>query len=350
MIISKDDASFYSKPLLSNALSKGKTPDELITTPTESMQEQLKATIFPETRVQSIDSEKKTIMSSKGVIEYETLVLATGAKPLTPPLSGDIKALQQVNHLIDYRHFRKTIEKKRSVLILGSGLVGCEFANDLVSAGLEVKLVSIENSPLIRQVPLEISEKLKEAFVKAGIQCYFSEMAIAVSQTAKGVTLTMKSGQQITADCALCAIGIAPDLTLAKTAGIKTKKGIVVNEFMQTSDPYIYALGDAIEFNGRIEPYIAPLLLCARALAKNLGDPKNAEPLKYPIMPITVKTPLYPIVFANPLPHAKGTWRCSTEGDSIISRFLASDGRLCGFAIGNVTGELRMALMKELTA
>ena len=348
IIISRDNAHFYSKPLLSNALAKGKTPEELITTACESMQEQLLATVMTHTTVESIDTQAKTVTSTKGVIEYDTLILATGAKPLVPPLTGDIDALQQVNLLTHYREFHKTIQDKKSVIVLGSGLIGCEFANDLISSGYHVKLVSLEDAPLARLLPAEIGSGLKTAFIEAGVECYFSEMAVSVSKSESDVTLTLKSGKTLTADCALCAIGIAPDLTLAKAGGLKTEKGIVVDEFMRTSDPSIYAVGDCIEFDGRIEPYIAPLLLCARGLAKNLGKPDESKAIAYPVMPVTVKTPLYPIVCAAPLANTEGSWSCEKSGDSLIARFQDSDGKLQGFALGNATGKLRMQLTKEL--
>ena len=349
-IISRDDAHFYSKPMLSNALAKGKTPEELITTASEIMQEQLQATIMIHTTVESIDTQAKTLTSTSGVVEYDTLILATGAKPITPPLSGDVDALQQVNLLTDYRKFHETIKDKKSVIVLGSGLIGCEFTNDLISAGHQVTLVSLENTALARQVPAAIGDKLKDAFVQAGVECHFDETAVSVNKTESDVTLTLKSGKTLTADCALCAIGIAPDLTLAAAAGLKTEKGIVVNEFMQTSNPDIYAVGDCIEFGGRIEPYIAPLLLCARSLAKNLGSPEDSKAVAYPVMPVTVKTPLYPIVCTAPLANTEGNWSCEKDGDNLIARFIDSDGKLQGFALGNATGKLRMQLTKELKA
>jgi rubredoxin---NAD+ reductase len=348
IIISRDDANFYSKPMLSNALAKGKTPSELITTPTETMQEQLQATILTNTTVESINPEAKTVTSDKGILEYDTLILATGAKPITPPLSGDVDALRQVNLLVDYSLFRETIADKKSVVILGSGLIGCEFANDLSAAGHQVKLISMEDTPLLRQVPAEIGNNLQEAFSQAGIEWHLGEIATSVSKTENGVTLAMKSGKTVSADCALCAIGIAPDLTLARNAGLKTKQGIVVNEFMQSSDPDIYAVGDCIEFDGRVEPFIAPLLLCARTLAKNLANPGTTTSISYPVMPVTIKTPLYPVVCAVPLTGTKGCWSCETVEDSTIARFIGTDGKLCGFAIGNATGKLRMQLTKEM--
>jgi rubredoxin-NAD+ reductase len=347
VMITRDDGHFYSKPLLSNAVAKGKSPAELVTTPVGAMCEQLNATIYTETTVERIDTDQQTVHTANATIEYDTLVLATGATPMTPPLSGDTDALWQVNHLSDYSRFREAIDNSQSIAILGSGLIGCEFANDLINSH-QVQVVSLEPTPLIRLLPAEIGEKLQAVFAGAGVQWHLNETAVSVEKNAEGVTLTMQSGKTVTADCVLCAIGIAPDLHLVKTAELKHNRGIIVDELLRTSQPNIYALGDAIEFAGRVEPYIAPLLLCARTLAKNLANPEHAEPIHYPVMPVTVKTPLYPVVCASPAPGTDGHWQCEQVEDSTVARFVGDDDKLHGFAIGNTTGKLRMALMKEL--
>ena len=347
-IISRDDAHFYSKPLLSNALAKGKTAAELITTPVQTMREQLQADILAHTTVTAIDPENKTVTADDTIIEYDTLILATGAKPIDPPLSGDLSHLWQVNHLSDYTPFREVIDQSKSVAILGSGLIGCEFANDLLSSQHRVKLISIEQTPLIRLVPQPIGQRLQETFAEAGIEWHLGETAVSVQRSGNQTILSTQNGTQVSADCTLSAIGIRPDLSLAQAAGLTTNEGIVVNEWMQTSNRSIYALGDGAELNGRVELYIAPLLQAARTLAKNLAQPEAATPVKYPVMPVTIKTPLYPVVCASPLPGAEGEWHCAESGDSLIARFTDADGALRGFALGNGDGKLRMQLTKQL--
>lgn len=347
LIITRDDGHFYSKPLLSNAMAKRKSANELITTPVETMREQLSATIYTETVVKRIDSEQQILHTTTAAIEYDTLILATGAKPITPPLTGDVDALWQVNDLSHYKLFRHAIDKSQSVIILGSGLIGCEFANDLIHSH-EVQIISLEPTPLIRLLPAEIGAELQTAFANAGVQWHLNEMAASVTKEPTQVKLTMQSGKSMSADCVLCAIGITPDLRLAQSANLKCKIGIVVDDYLRTSDPHIYALGDAIEFTGRVEPYITPLLLCARTLAKNLANPEQAESIHYPVMPVTVKTPLYPIVCATPNRGTDGDWQCEQVEKSTVARFIRDDGKLCGFAIGNANSQLRMQLIKEM--
>lgn len=350
VIISRDDAHFYSKPLLSNALAKNKSPAELVTTPVAAMREQLNARILDHTIVIDIDAQAKTVFTESERIEYDQLILATGAKPITPPLRGDIDALWQVNHLSDYTPFREKIDSSQSIIIIGSGLIGCEFANDLLSSGHQIQVVSLEQTPLDRLTPSEIGKALQEKLSDAGVQFHMGEKAISIKKTGDGVSLELDSGKTLTADCVLCAIGIQPDLSLAEKAGVETKRGIVVNEFLQTSDPNIFALGDTAELNGRVELYIAPLLLCARTLAKNLANPDAQTPVTYRVMPVTVKTPIYPIVVAPPLVGTNGEWSCETVDDSLVARFKDSAGSLKGFALGHATGKLRMQLAKEMGA
>lgn len=348
IMISRDDAHFYSKPLLSNALAKGKTPAELITTPVKVMREQLQARILSHTTVTAIDREAKTITANDEIIAYDTLILATGAKPIAPPLSGDVDQLWQVNHLSDYVPFREAIDNSESVAILGSGLIGCEFANDLLSSKRQVTLISIEHTPLIRLVPKPIGERLQTTFAEAGVEWRLGQTVVDVEQSQHQITLTTVEDESITADCALAAIGILPDISLASAAGLETNEGVVVNEWMQTSDPSIYTIGDSAELNGRVELYIAPLLLAARTLAKNLAQPEAATPISYPVMPVTIKTPLYPVVCAAPLPGVAGEWHCEESGQSLIARYRDAEGLLRGFALGNGDGKMRLQLTQEL--
>ena len=189
---------------------------------------------------------------------------------------------------------------------------------------------------------------LKNTFEKAGIEWHLNEKAKHITKTEHGVTLTTESGHSYTADMILSAIGLQPDLTLANVAGLKTNRGIVVDSFLKTSTDNIYAVGDNAEVFGKVLPFIAPLLQGVRTLAKNLAEPESAQPLVYPSMPITVKTPLYPVVAALPADDNADQWHVTTEGDSIVARHINDNGKLDGFVLGNNTPQLRVQMTKEL--
>ena len=347
-LISRDDGSFYSKPMLSNALAKSKTPEALVTRSAEHMASELNARILTHTTVQSINPADKTILTDKETVTYDELVLATGASPITPPLQGDTELVYQVNTLTDYASFRETLQSVESVLILGSGLIGCEFANDLLSIGKRVELVSMEATPLARLVPEELGLRMQAAFEAEGAVWHMNQTAEKVQKTATGVQLHTRDGNCYEADMLLCAIGLRPDLRLLDSLPLKTNRGICVDSHLQTSEAHIYALGDAIELDGRVELYITPLLLCARTLAHNLAHPDDLKSVHYPAMPVTVKTPLYSVISCPPLPNETGQWSIEHDDGTDIARFTDADNQLRGFALGNGTPQQRMKLTKEI--
>ena len=155
LIISSDHGGFYSKPTLSNALATGKTPASIVTASSEKMAEQLKLTVLPHSRVTAIDPPRKSVTLQNGErLPYSQLILALGADPIRLPLEGAcVEDILSVNDLDDYQRLRRTLEGKKEVTILGAGLIGCEFANDLTIAGYRVRVVDISAQPLGRLLP-----------------------------------------------------------------------------------------------------------------------------------------------------------------------------------------------------
>ncbi|MGA9165171.1 MAG: FAD-dependent oxidoreductase, partial [Thiobacillus sp.] len=153
-LITVDDGSFYSKPNLSNALVAGRSASALASARAEKMAADLNATILTRTRATAIDTQGQRIRTDSGELEYGKLVLALGADPIPHGLSGSGAAdVLAVNDLADYAAFRSAIDGKQRVTVLGGGLIGCEFANDLAHAGYAVDGVHLGDWPLERLLP-----------------------------------------------------------------------------------------------------------------------------------------------------------------------------------------------------
>src|SRR5690606_24366793 len=147
----------------SNALALGKDGDSLVRETALSWEKRLNIRIYAHTQVKHIDRVNKKIHTSIGEYPYGRLVLATGASPITIPIQGDTSDVYSVNDLADYCLFREKLAGKQHVTILGDGLIGCEFANDLAAHGLKVTVVGLGQSAMGRLIPEELGYALQNA-------------------------------------------------------------------------------------------------------------------------------------------------------------------------------------------
>lgn len=346
-IISADSGTFYSKPMLSNALATNKSAAQIAVSSAEQMAAQLQATVRPHTRVTAIDPEQHRIRVGDEELRYAKLVLACGAEQIRLPVGGDAEsAILTVNDLEDYDRFRQAIAGKRGIVVIGAGLIGCEFANDLAATGLAVHVVDIAQHPLARLLPPEGGAMMKAKLAELGVNWHFGVSVTAVDHNGDRLRITLKDGSTLDADVVLSAIGLRPRTAAAAAAGLKVNRGIVVDRLLQTSAPDIYALGDCAEVDGLVLPYVMPIMHAARALAATLaGKPMRVS---YPAMPVLVKTPACPTIVSAPPVGASGNWAVEQLAGGVRALFKDPAGTLLGFALnGTVTAE-RAQLAKTL--
>ncbi len=348
VVLSRDAAAFYSKPMLSNALAANKTAASLVMKPAERMAAELDASVLAHTGVARIDTQAQTVGTEDGrTLAYRDLVLALGADPIRLPLEGDgAPAVLSVNDLDDYARFAAALEGVRSVTILGAGLIGCEFANDLLARGIVPTVIDLADRPLARLLPEAASTRLREKLEAAGVSFRFGVSAAKVQRDASGFVLTLSDGQTQQADLVLSAIGLRPRTALAQAAGIVVKRGVVTDRWLATSAPHVYAVGDAAEILGHNLPFVLPLMQQARALGATLAGTPTA--VIYPAMPVTVKTPACPTVVCPPPPDAPGQWSTSLGPDACEALFRGADGQLLGFALLGAATTQRQALAAQL--
>ncbi|CAM4462311.1 MAG: Rubredoxin-NAD(+) reductase [Legionellaceae bacterium] len=338
IMITENDGRYYSKPQLSSVFTHKKTVESLSLMDSERMATQLKMDIHINTCVLSIDPQKQLIETNKGPFSYRKLVLATGAETIKLSFPGEgNESVLTVNDLNDYEIFRKQLVNKKKIGIIGAGLVGCEFANDLLNGGYEVSLIALSQYPLNLLLPSQAGKALMTSLTEAGINWFLNNSVNAIEKTQIGYRLLLSNHQQIDVDMILSAIGLKANKDLAIKAGIKTQQGICVNQRLETSEKNIYALGDCVEIEGYVLPYVMPLVISAKALANTvIGNKTSAH---YPPMPIIVKTPACPIVILPPLKE-EGEWKISGEGKDIKALFYDKDEQLQGFALtGNTVIE-----------
>jgi rubredoxin-NAD+ reductase len=348
-LISQDSGDYYSKPMLSNALAQGKTAESLVITAAAEMARQLNITLLQHTEVFGIRRDRKELQTSAGVIEYDRLVLALGADPIRLPLQGDAAdAVVSVNDLADYAKFRGAIVSAKQIAIIGGGLIGCEFANDLEAAGYAVTVIDPTAYPLSGLMPEQAGKQLLAPLAKLGVTWRFGTAVSAVNRTATGYALTLTDGTTLPADAVLSAVGLRPRIELARTAGLAVNRGIVVDAQLRSSDANIYALGDCAEIEGRVLPYVLPIMHAARALARVLvGEDAKVE---FPAMPVVVKTPAHSVAVLPVARDATGEWKTLAEGQGIKMGFFDAQNQLRGFVLTGAYAGERSEMVKQLSA
>ena len=359
VLIAGDSGDFYAKPTLSNACAQKRSADQLVTTPAAKMAETLNVTLHSRSHVSAIDTGAKTLAFSgpNGAAHtqpYGQLVLATGAHPIRLPLQGDASAdVQSINQLTDLAHFQHTLgTAPKTVLIMGAGLIGCEFANDLLLGGYRVHLVDPTERPLAALLPAAAGEQLRAALQALGVVWHFGATVQAVKHSADAspLAVTLSTGNVLGADVVLSAIGLRADTALASAAGIACERGVVVDAQLQTSAAHVFALGDCAQYasaGARVLPYVMPIMNAAKALAATLaGQPTE---LVFPLMPVAVKTPALPIVVAAPHPAQNGQWTQEAgvePGAGGVWRFVEEGGQQRGFVLTGKQSARRMELAK----
>lgn len=351
VVVSRDHAGFYSKPMLSNALAGKKTAATLVMKAADKIGAEINARVLPHSTVERLDTQVRTLLLNSGeVLPYRDLVLAMGADPIRLPLKGNAAdSVLSVNDLDDFAKFAEALDHPdgvKHVTILGAGLIGCEFANDLLHRGIEPTVLDLADRALGRLLPEAASLNLQTKLEAAGARFRFgvAVQSVDLASDGPGLQVTLTDGSTFKTDLVLSAIGLKPRTALAASAGLQVNRGIVADRHLATSAEHVYAVGDCAEVDGHTLPYVLPLMQQARALAAGLAGQKT--PVAYPAMPVIVKTPACPTVVCPPPLDAPGEWTVTTTDDALEARFTApgQPGQLLGFALQGKAVSQRQAL------
>ncbi|PHX40571.1 pyridine nucleotide-disulfide oxidoreductase [Pseudomonas sp. NZIPFR-PS5] len=347
LLITADDGRSYSKPMLSTGFGKNKEADGLSMAEPGAMAEQLRAEVLTHTRVSGIDPGHKRVWIGEEAVAYRDLILAWGAETVRVPVAGDAcDAVFPINDLEDYARFRAAAAGKKRVLILGAGLIGCEFANDLILGGHEIDLVAPCEQVMPTLLPPAAAAALQAGLESLGARFHLGPLMTRLDRADNGLEAHLSDGEVLHCDLVVSAIGLRPRTDLAAAAGLEVGRGIVVDRHLQTSHANIYALGDCAEVDGLNLLYVMPLMNCARALAQTLAGTPTA--VKYGPMPVTVKTPVCPLVVSPPPKGSEGVWTVEGEGADIKALCCDSYGNLLGYALTGAAVMDKLALNKAL--
>ena len=239
-----------------------KSRDALLLQTPEGMRKKYRVDVRVRQEAMAIDPEGKRVTVKRldtGELyeeSYDTLVISTGSSPMRPPIPGiDSPRIRTLWTVPDTDDIRRVVREQgiRSAAVIGGGFIGLEMAENLRHAGLEVSLVEMLDQ-VMAPLDFEMAQLLHEQMGQQGVRLHLGDGVSSFADEASEVTITLNSGITLSAQLVILAIGVHPNSDLAKAAGlaINARGGIVTDEFLRTSDPDIYAVGDVIE----VEDYI----------------------------------------------------------------------------------------------
>ncbi len=241
-LISAESYPPYNRPPLSKKLWQGK-PLESIWRGTESQDVEL----YLDRKVQTIDPQHKSVTDDQGTVYiFDRLLLATGGTPQRLPFGND--QIIYFRTLADYQRLRALAEQNRRFAVIGGGFIGSEIAAALALNGREVVMLFPDAGIGGRIFPPDLVRFLNAYYRKKGVEVLSGKRVTNLQQYGEQLVLTTKQGQEIEVDSVVAGLGIEPNTKLARQAGLKVENGILVDEFLHTSDPNIYAAGDVANF------------------------------------------------------------------------------------------------------
>ena len=332
-LLTADDGTVYPKPALSMALSQNRTPDDLPEATANEKAAELDLGIKIRTKVMSINTKRKKVMTTTGSFSYGKLILATGARAMMPKVDGNAAHnMITINDLSAYKKFYNTLQGIKKVTLVGGGLIATELAEDLRSYGVEVDMI-VRGSHLMSQImPEAISSNLEAKLRDRGVNLIFNSELKEMSESETGYILKTDQGETYETDMVLAAIGIAPNIDLAKKAKLETNMGVCINNYCQSSDQDVYAIGDCAEIDGVVQAYLEPIRRQVKALASHLyGDSTN----NFDVLPtlIKTKTPSLSIMLSPPLHATHGNWELNADVGENQRLLYTLDGVVSGFAL-----------------
>lgn len=220
-----------------------------------------------------IDRSRREVHTARGrVLPYDRLLIATGSKPVKPPLEGmDLPGVRVFRTLADTEALMAASRQFRRAVVIGGGLLGVEAAEGLRRRGMAVTLVHRAPVLLNQQLDAAAGALLADTLRSRGLQLRLSAETEALLGASRVEAVRLASGEVLAADLVVVSIGVRPEIGLAQAAGLHCQRGIVVDDTLQTFDPCIYAVGECVEHRGATFGLVAPVWAQASVCASHLA-------------------------------------------------------------------------------
>ncbi|MBN9380029.1 MAG: molybdopterin-dependent oxidoreductase [Chitinophagaceae bacterium] len=273
VIFSKENFPFYNRVQLPDYISGTQSWEQLIKM-TDEEEPGYHIRMHRGVSIGQINREDKYVMDSRGVkTYYDKLLLATGSRATLPRNVPTLEGIFTMRSRIDADNFKKSLPPGGHVVIVGGGLLGLELAASLREIGIQVSIVHRSSRFLDRQLDVLGSQLLHEEIIDQGCEIYYTDEVQLFYGHPRLTGIRLRSGRRLDCDALVFAIGTTPNIELAVSAGLHCQRGVIVNEYLQTSDPDIFAVGEIAEFDGILYGFTAAAEQQAAVFASYLnGD------------------------------------------------------------------------------
>jgi nitrite reductase (NADH) large subunit len=274
----------YSRILLSAVLAGEKTFDEIVLN-SQVWYSQHGVRLMAGKNATAIDrAARRVVLADGNAIPYDKLLLATGSKPMAPPMPGlGLRNVRAFRDIADVEAMIECAKRYQRVVVIGGGLLGLEAAWGLKRRGMSVALVHLMPTLMERQLDAAAGILLHRDLEARGIAFFTNSQTEEILGAERAEAVLLADGRRIAADLVVLAVGVRPNIDLANTAKLDANRGILVGDDMATSDPDIYAVGECIEHNGRVFGLVAPIWDQAKVCGARLAGDAAAAYLPPPV-------------------------------------------------------------------
>jgi nitrite reductase (NADH) large subunit len=263
----------YNRILLSPMLAGEKRFDDIVLNPIEWYRDN-GVTLHLGDPAVAIDRIRRRVRSQNGIeAEYDRLLIATGSNPIILPVPGkDLPGVVTFRDLQDVNTMLEAARTHKKAVVIGGGLLGLEAANALLKQGMQVTVVHLLETLMERQLDPVAAQLLKQSLEKRGLQFHMPAQTTAILGTDRVRGVQFADETIIEADLVVMAAGIRPNTDLARAAGLRCDRGVLVNDTLQTFDPCVYAVGECVQHRNNTYGLVAPLFEQASVCATHLSE------------------------------------------------------------------------------
>ncbi len=263
----------YNRIMLSPVLAGDKKLSEIIINDLQWYEDN-KITLYTGKTITEIDRINQQVISNDGTIaDYDRLIIATGSVPVVLDIPGkELEGVISFRDINDVNVMIETAKTHKNAIVIGGGLLGLEAANGLMIQGMNVSVVHRNNTLMSQQLDQQAADLMRSELEDKGMHFLMNHHTEAILGDQRVEKVRFKDGSEVEADLVIMAIGVRPNIALAKNSGIQCERGILVNDILQTLSASIYAVGECVQHRNKTFGLVAPLFEQAKVCASHLVD------------------------------------------------------------------------------